>query len=73
MRDGKEPDPLTAQGIVLQPDQEDIPEPASSIPENLETLDIPTSPESVTPKPQVGSFEGFFVNTPTRTDHSMIK
>ena len=37
-------------------------------------LTIPSAPVLSTPKPQVpGSFDAFFVKTPTTTDHSMVK
>lgn len=71
MSGGKAPDPLAKHGIELQPSDDVVPTPPKPM---AAPLEIPTSPEPVVPKPQVkGSFDSFFVNTPTKTDHSMLK
>lgn len=74
MNNGKAPDPLKAQGIELEPA---IPDALMSIPtpavtQSAQELEMPSS--SPTSKPQVaGDFSNFFVKTPTKTDHSMVK
>ncbi len=85
INNGKEENPLVAHGIEIE--TEPITESSHRTPSSLAeprdtpplsrgrpTLDIPVSPESNTPKPQVpGSFDAFFMKTPTVTDHSMVK
>lgn len=74
MNNGKAPDPLKAQGIELQTDIPDAPMmPTPPTPrQSAQELELPTT--SATSKPIVpGNFNDFFINTPTTTDHSMVK
>lgn len=83
MNDGKAPDPLAAHGIEVE--KEAVPEPSTQPhPDSFgidpllagegPELTIPVSPDRNVPKPQVsGSFNDFFIKTPTVTDHSMLK
>jgi hypothetical protein len=77
MTDGKAPDPLAAHGIELEPAVEDISNAPELVPEPRgPELEIPASPEPVVQKlkPQVaGSFNDFFVNNSTKTNHSMLR
>lgn len=76
MSGGKAPDPLAAHGIEIQPPADEVPEYPAPAPEPMSAheLTIPASPESVIQKPQVaGSFDSFFINTPTKTNHSVVK
>lgn len=83
MNDGKAPDPLASQGIHIEseiPEAQTMPVPEPYSPAtNYSTgeLTIPevrTAPKPQTIKPQVsGNHDSFFITTPTKTDHSMIK
>lgn len=77
MTGGKTPDPLAVHGIELEPAAEEIPRAPELVPQPRDPeLEIPASPEPVIQKlkPQVpGSFNDFFVNNSTKTNHSMIK
>ncbi|MEI8223923.1 MAG: hypothetical protein WCG20_02250 [bacterium] len=77
MTDGKAPDPLAVHGIELEPSAEEIPNAPELVPEPRgPELEIPASPEPVVQKlkPQVpGSFNDFFVNNSTKTNHSMLR
>lgn len=72
MSGGKKPDALAAAGIELE--KEEPAEQPTVLPQAAPELEIPASPEPQKPKPVVsGKFDGFFVNVPTQTDHSMLK
>ncbi len=77
MTDGKAPDPLAVHGIELEPAVVDVPNAPELVPEPRgPELEIPASPEPVVQKlkPQVpGSFNDFFVNNSTKTNHSMLR
>lgn len=75
MNNGKAPDPLKAQGIEIEhitPDE--LPIPTAPARASTHELEIPSNNEPAPVKKQVpGNHDSFFMTTPTKTDHSMIK
>lgn len=74
VNNGKVPDSTKIQGIDFEPQLPDTSFTVPTPPQNqsIQELEIPEKPP--VSKPQVhGNFNNFFIKTPTKTDHSMVK